>query len=136
MSGKILYVAALSFVLVSSVFISGTLKNGGGGYRAKNLQVLPKDISHDELEKIMHSFNDALGVKCSHCHASNSDGDGLNFASDDNPIKETARIMMEMTNRINKKHFKHNKKATSYSQISCISCHHGSTSVPMERINR
>lgn len=135
MSGKVYLIAASFFILSSALIASKTFKDGGG-YRALNLKVLPKDISHDELEKIMHSFNKALGVDCNHCHATNESGDGLNFASDNNPIKETARYMMEMTNDINKRHFKHSKNAKSYSQISCISCHHGSTGVPMQRITK
>ncbi len=30
----------------------------------KNLQVLPKNISHDDLIKTMHGFTGGLGVKC------------------------------------------------------------------------
>ena len=59
----------------------------------KNLKTLPKNISHEELDKIMDSFKKALGVKCSFCHAPAIDpanGD-LDFASDEKPEKPTYR---------------------------------------------
>ena len=37
-----------------------------------NLKVLPKNISHDDLGKVMHGFNNALGVKCNFCHAASA----------------------------------------------------------------
>src|SRR5262249_36704395 len=51
----------------------------------KNLQVLPKDISHDSLDAIMDGFKAALGVKCSFCHAPSKDPNQPwpDFASDD-----------------------------------------------------
>ena len=33
-----------------------------------NLKVLPKNISNQQLDKVMDEFKDALGVKCSFCH--------------------------------------------------------------------
>ena len=90
----------------------------------RNLKVLPKDISHDELDAIMHRFNDALGVKCNHCHAG-AEVDGrykLNFASDEKPEKDMARGMLKMTERINKKFF----QGEGGTQVSCMTCHNGS----------
>src|SRR5690606_32103791 len=66
-------------------------------YRAKNLKVLPKDISKDELDEVMDGFKAALGVKCGHCHApSTIDPKKLDFASDEKIEKEIARKMMKM----------------------------------------
>lgn len=93
--------------------------------RPKNLKVLPKNISHEELEKVMKSFNMALGVKCNHCHAPKANGEkGLDFASDSNPKKDVARYMIKMTNQINKKHFKHEHEGV-VKNISCNTCHNG-----------
>jgi hypothetical protein len=89
----------------------------------KNLKVLDKNISHDELEIIMKQFKTALGVKCSFCHAeSKTDPKKLDFASDEKEHKGIARGMMRMTKRINKKYFKDDKEG----KISCYSCHNGS----------
>src|SRR5262245_19404795 len=34
----------------------------------KNLQVLPKDISEEQLNSTMNGFTRALGVRCAYCH--------------------------------------------------------------------
>ena len=96
-------------------------------WKATNLKVLPKDISQDEIKKVMDGFKVALGVKCGFCHAPSADDPKkLDFASDDNSHKETARWMMKMTQRINKKHFKHrDEKTGEMTQISCMTCHNG-----------
>ncbi|MFB6455011.1 c-type cytochrome [Chitinophaga sp. Hz27] len=90
--------------------------------KPKNLKVLPKDISHEELIVVMRNFNSALGVRCNFCHApSKDDPKKMDFASDDNPHKEIARDMMRMTKRINKKFFKGAEPMT----VTCYTCHHG-----------
>ncbi|MGO1244760.1 MAG: c-type cytochrome [Sphingobacterium sp.] len=90
-----------------------------------NLKVLPKSISHAELDSTMKSFNVALGVKCGHCHAAKPHGErGLDFASDENPKKNVARAMIKMTNKINKKHFKYEHDGV-LRNISCKTCHNG-----------
>ena len=96
-------------------------------WKATNLKVLPKDISQEEIKKVMDDFKIALGVKCGFCHAQNAnDPKKLDFASDDNPHKEAARWMMKMTRRINKKHFKRrDEKTGEMTQISCMTCHNG-----------
>jgi hypothetical protein len=94
----------------------------------RNLKVLPKDISDEELDKIMDSYADALGVKCAYCHApSKSDPQQLDFASDAKAAKKIAREMMLMTIEINKQFFKDHTDANGKvaDAISCISCHNG-----------
>jgi hypothetical protein len=95
----------------------------------KNLKVLPKDISGDDLDKVMDQFKAALGVKCNFCHAPSKDTTNHHpdFASDDKPEKDIARHMMRMTAKINKKYFSFNKddKGETVPAISCITCHRG-----------
>ena len=95
----------------------------------KNLKVLPKHITHDELEKTMDSWKAALGVKCSFCHAPSADSSShhLDFASDAKPEKNIARSMYKMTGKINKKYFSFNKddKGDVIPAISCVTCHRG-----------
>lgn len=98
--------------------------------KAKNLKVLPKNISHEDLEKEMRSYNKALGVKCSFCHSKQADNpQKLDFASDDKEEKETAREMLRMTMRINKKYFKSGKdeKGMQMMTVTCYTCHNGRT---------
>jgi Photosynthetic reaction centre cytochrome C subunit len=93
-----------------------------------NLKILPKDISHEALDKIMDGFEAALGVKCDFCHAAAKNNPGhLDFASDEKGEKGVARYMMKMTMRINKKFFevKHPMIGDSTLIVTCNTCHHG-----------
>ena len=98
--------------------------------KKRNLKVLPKDISHDELDKVMDGWKAALGVKCNFCHAPSADSSNhhLDFASDAKPEKNIARHMYNMTAKINKKYFSFNKddKGAMIPAISCMTCHRGS----------
>jgi hypothetical protein len=110
----------LSVVVLAIAFFSLSFTQDEPRY--KNLKVLSKNISKDELTIIMKEFKTALGVKCNFCHSELKDNPGkLDFASDDNKHKNIARDMMKMTNRINRKFFKDNKEGA----ISCITCHNG-----------
>ena len=71
----------------------------------KNLQVLPKNIKADPLDKIMDGFNASLKVDCKFCHEKDKNSEVLIMEKDDNPEKEIARNMMRMTMDINKKYF-------------------------------
>ncbi len=64
----------------------------------------------------MRAFTAALGVQCNFCHVQ---GD---FASDDNPKKETARMMLTMARDINTKLNAPQGKRL----VSCYTCHRGS----------
>ena len=94
----------------------------------KNLKVLPKHITHDELDSVMHHFNNSLGVKCGFCHAPQKENPKkMDFASDEKGEKNVTRDMMRMTDRINKKFF-HFKKDDQHPipPVGCMTCHHGS----------
>ncbi|MCC6289815.1 MAG: c-type cytochrome [Chitinophagaceae bacterium] len=92
-----------------------------------NLKVLPKNIDHEELSKIMKGFNVSLGVKCNFCHAqSKTDPQKLDFGSDEKDEKNIARSMMKMTSKINKKYFNFNKEGEDKTPaVTCITCHNG-----------
>lgn len=91
----------------------------------KNLQVLPKDISKDSLDRIMHGFTAALGVRCNFCHVFNGKPD---FASDDKEEKGIARYMIKMAAGINATYFNFEKsdRPDTITVIKCVTCHHGS----------
>ena len=70
----------------------------------ENLQVLPKDISRQQLVQVMRGFTSALGVRCTYCHVNNgaeSDLSTFDFKADDKPAKRTARVMMNMVHAVN-----------------------------------
>lgn len=101
--------------------------------KPKNLQVLPKDISGHDLIATMHGYEQALGVECSFCHAEDPATHRLDFASDANPHKSTARTMMRMTQEINTKYLAtiHDPDASpDMKTVTCGTCHRGH-SMPM-----
>ena len=79
----------------------------------KNLQVLPKNISKDELKALMKEQAKALGVECDHCHQ-------LPDTDKDTDNKKAAREMMRMTADINAKYIKDPKV-----KVTCATCHRG-----------
>lgn len=94
----------------------------------RNLKVLPKNISHEELDAVMDNFKDALGVKCNFCHAqSKTDPKKMDFASDEKGEKEITRNMMRMTGKINKKFFKFKagEQKDVLPPVTCKTCHNG-----------
>ena len=94
----------------------------------RNLQVLPEDISDAQLDSIMKQYNKALGVSCNFCHIKRSDyPDSLDYASDKDPMKTTARKMMRMTIEINQKNFMtdENKRPHELNEVTCYTCHRG-----------
>jgi hypothetical protein len=93
----------------------------------RNLKVLPKNISHEDLDKVMDQWKDALGVKCNFCHASQKDDPRkMDFASDEKPEKQITRSMFRMTGKINKKFFNFSsKEKDAVAPVSCKTCHNG-----------
>ena len=91
----------------------------------KNLQVLPKNITTDSLDKIMDGFTVSLGVDCKYCHYRDKKADSLIYDSDDKSEKEIARNMMRMTMDINKKYFQFNETVTAeqVQAVTCFTCH-------------
>lgn len=77
-----------------------------------NLKIL-KASNGQEVRQIMRTFTAGLGVQCSYCHVQG------NFASDENPKKEVARHMIEMSQKINAQ-FSDGKM-----HVTCYTCHRG-----------
>src|SRR5947209_5904033 len=80
----------------------------------KNIVQL-KGTPADQLIPAMQFMSASLGVECSFCHVQGK------MEADDKPAKKTARTMMAMTAAINKDSF------GGRTQVTCNSCHHGST---------
>ncbi|WP_413533093.1 c-type cytochrome [Empedobacter brevis] len=96
----------------------------------KNLKVLPQNISEDSLKGLMSGYNEALGVKCSYCHAVNPETKKMDFASDAKKEKEIARYMIKMTRDINAKNFnwENAKNPEMINVVTCTMCHRGNES--------
>jgi hypothetical protein len=92
----------------------------------KNLKVLPSTISRDDLRLLMRQYSGDLGVECEFCHAApdpvtrRSDR-----ASDANPVKETARFMITMTDDLNTKYLEQMPGRRYADPITCGTCHRG-----------
>jgi Photosynthetic reaction centre cytochrome C subunit len=87
----------------------------GGRPEPKNLKILKPD----ELMPAMRSFTVALGQNCNFCHVQ---GDR---ASDENPKKNVARRMIEMTRHINEQFNQAMNDSKVY--VTCYTCHRGAS---------
>ncbi len=120
-------------ILAVFVFVGvAAVKEPGKGLkrstdRFKNLQVLPKNISNDSLNRLMDGYNEMLGVNCDFCHAKDKKADTLMFDKDDKSEKEITRNMMRMTMDINKNYFQFNENvnASQVQAVTCYTCHSG-----------
>jgi hypothetical protein len=93
-----------------------------------NLKVLPKDISTEELIKIMRGYAQQLGVHCTFCHAEDPATKHPDFASDAKPDKTIARTMMRMTETINTKYLSQVQDPDATPEmktVTCGTCHRG-----------
>jgi hypothetical protein len=95
-----------------------------------NLKVLPRDIPAASIGKLMKRYEEDLGVSCSYCHVENPQTQKLDYASDDNPTKETARIMIAMLNDINSKYLSQLGDRRYAVPVTCGSCHQGQSNPP------
>lgn len=94
----------------------------------KNLKVLPKGTTPDQLRDTMVGFTQALGVRCPYCHVG-EEGKPLttfDFSSDAKPTKQIARDMVRMMGDIHKDLGKM-KLSPDVPRVNlrCATCHHG-----------
>lgn len=122
--------AVLSIVVVPALLAA---QGGRGGEPPKNLQVLPKDFSRQQVIAVMSSFTAALGVRCEHCHAADTTGapgrgggPPLDFPADTKETKRIAREMFKMVMDINGKYLPLTGRTIGdRDKVSCETCHHG-----------
>ena len=92
----------------------------GGQGGQKKMQEPPKNLKilkPEEIRATMRSFTLALGVQCIFCHVQ---GD---FASDENPKKNTARMMLNLAHDVNAKF----PDGAEKMHVTCYTCHRGKT---------
>jgi hypothetical protein len=90
-----------------------------------NIKALPKNITGDEVIKVMHQYEGDLGVDCGFCHARNPETKRNDFPSDANPVKDTARMMIRMTDDLNTKYLTQLEDRRTADPITCGTCHRG-----------
>src|SRR5262245_50145177 len=99
---------------------------GGQPPAPSNLQVLPKDISRDQLLQTMQAFTQALGVQCNYCHVQEGRGGRNDMASDEKAPKKTARQMIVFARELNEKlPTVVSKTANETTRVGCVTCHRG-----------
>ncbi|MBV6432864.1 MAG: hypothetical protein IANPNBLG_03011 [Bryobacteraceae bacterium] len=109
-------------ILIAAAFWAGMLLQAQGPPAPKNLQVLPKDISHDDLMKAMRAASQGLGVQCSFCHVPRE------MDKDDKHEKIVARHMFTMVMNLRKTEGMPEEVA---SKITCWTCHRGSAHIEL-----
>ena len=86
----------------------------------KNLQVLPKDYTTQQVQVVMRTFTAGLGVQCNYCHVQDR-------SSDEMPHKVVARKMLSMEMAINDQFLKDvgEPAPAGQSKVTCYTCHRG-----------
>lgn len=85
----------------------------------KNLQVLDKNITLEQLKKTMDGFTEQLGVKCTFCHVLEQ------YDKDDLEHKRDARKMIQLVRHMRANKEKYFKEDVRTELISCGTCHRG-----------
>jgi len=85
----------------------------------KNLQVLDKNISKDDLKKMMEGFAAQLGVKCQFCHVEEQ------YEKDDKKQKNDARKMIKLVLEMKARKPEFFKTTVKENAIQCSMCHRG-----------
>jgi mono/diheme cytochrome c family protein len=99
----------------------------------KNLKVLPKNWTGQQVRALMQTFAESLGVQCSHCHTADptapppAEGRAptLDYSLDDKKEKILARKMIQMTMALNGERLKDVGDAAVPEKVSCFTCHAG-----------
>jgi len=99
--------------------------------RPTNLTVLSKEMSGGDVDKVMHQYEQQLGVTCGFCHEENEQTRKLDYASDGNSVKSTARMMISMTNDLNTKYLAQLGDRRYADPLTCGNCHQGQAHPPV-----
>jgi Photosynthetic reaction centre cytochrome C subunit len=145
-SGAVALIGAAIFACASIAQAPQTPPPAGPGgpprsYPAPtNLQVLPKNLTGQQVRDIMEGYEAALGQHCSYCHAADPKNVGpngrprLNYASDEKDEKKMARIMIAMTEEINKNYVAKvaaiDEMPEKAPPVTCGTCHQGHEDPP------
>jgi hypothetical protein len=116
------------FAFAAMIAFSLAFTKDDPGY--KNLKILPKNITPQQMDSVMEHYAKSLGVTCKFCHVGNDATDNWDFASDENKHKLVAREMMRMTDTINDNYFDmtgDKRDLNTPLMVTCFTCHHGKT---------
>jgi len=116
--------------LIISAALAGFVAPAFAGFfdNPKNLKILPKDITPEELSATMRGFAINTGSRCSSCHVGEKENDlsTYDFSLDDKEKKRKARVMLQMVMDINQSlASKLDKPADTLVKVDCATCHRG-----------
>ena len=109
----------LASSLISLSVIAASALTAQAAPEHKNLQVLDKNISKDDLKKMMEGFAAQLGVKCVFCHV------GEQYEKDDRKQKLDARRMIRLVADMKARKADYFKATVKEGAIQCAMCHRG-----------
>ena len=106
---------------------------GGTPPPPENIKVLPKTWTRQQVQAVMQTFTESLGVMCGHCHAEDPNAPApaagqmprLNYALDTKPEKEVARKMIAMVMQANDTYMKALGDTNVPEKVTCFTCHRG-----------
>lgn len=89
-----------------------------------NIQVLPKDITPDELMATMRSWNEVLNVDCVFCHKGQigKPWSTFDFTDDSKTRHQSARLMVRTTDQLNQD-FADLGDPAEPTKVTCATCH-------------
>src|SRR4051812_18353993 len=97
---KLIVIVSLSLVVI--IVQSSAQQKRDKDDKAKNLKVLSKNLSDEEIHTIMRGYAKSLGVRCGFCHKHDeASPPKFDFASDEKNEKLVARKMIKMVDAIN-----------------------------------
>ena len=93
-----------------------------------NLQILPKNLTGEQVHEIMEKWEGELGTGCKTCHTASKElgpngRPQINFADDSKDEKKTARKMYKMVEDINSNYI--SQIDSSGAPVTCGTCHRG-----------
>ncbi len=96
--------------------------------KPKNITALPAHVVGRDLQRVMFSYTNSLGVRCTYCHVGEEGMDfkDFDFVSDAKPAKNKARMMIKMVKEINGKYLADfHDDGSAGMQVNCQTCHSG-----------
>ena len=96
-----------------------------------NLKVLPKDTTGPQVIAIMRGIHRRSRRRVHLLPRQGSRHGRPNFASDANPMKDRARVMIKMTNTINTEYLTQLTDPKPENPVTCGTCHRGMAQPPV-----
>ena len=127
MNKKIIVISMITGFTLIGILAAKPAKEEKSRYR--NLKVLSKNISEENMDYVMETFSVNLGANCLFCHPGKQNGAefSIDYVTDQLQNKKVARDMLRMTMKLNKKYFKTNMTGMMEvrGRIWCKTCHQG-----------